>query len=163
MLGTEKKKGTGGKPLEVKETAREPAPPKPKVRQIWLFLIILLPFVQDLTQVPVYLTELQRDLFFKPLKPLFNTAAMSDGIWQCGECGEVLKCIKVGIHSSLNLVLLKIFDSFSLVKSTIFVFFLVIMSRKALKILLLRTDDAIWSHTSGSCEYGKGSLQIFVS
>ncbi|KAL3110732.1 hypothetical protein niasHT_011237 [Heterodera trifolii] len=57
-----------------------PPPPKPK----------------DLGQVPVYLTEHQRDLFFKPLKPLFNLNTVDDGFWQCGECGEVLKNIRDG-------------------------------------------------------------------
>jgi hypothetical protein len=41
------------------------------------------------------LTEVQRDLFFAPLKPLFNQQTQSDGMYQCGECEEVTKTIKV--------------------------------------------------------------------
>jgi hypothetical protein len=53
------------------------------------------PLIQDLSTVPVYLTEVQRDLFFKPLKMLFNEATHVEGLCQCGECGEVMKNIKV--------------------------------------------------------------------
>lgn len=48
----------------------------------------------DLTEVPVYLTEVQRDIFFAPLRPLFNGPA-TDGLYQCSECSEVLRCIRV--------------------------------------------------------------------
>ncbi|KAL7072491.1 hypothetical protein ACQ4LE_007941 [Meloidogyne hapla] len=54
------------------------------------------PKPKDLAQIPVYLTETQRDLFFKPLKPLFNKNVSSDGLCQCGECGDVRKNIKDG-------------------------------------------------------------------
>lgn len=52
------------------------------------------PRPEDLTEVPVYLTEVQRDIFFAPLRPLFNGPAM-DGLYQCSECSEVLRCIRV--------------------------------------------------------------------
>ncbi|KAH7694656.1 hypothetical protein AAVH_38292, partial [Aphelenchoides avenae] len=44
--------------------------------------------------VPVYLTEVQRDLFFSPLRPLFTNA--KDGLHQCSECGVVLRSLLEG-------------------------------------------------------------------
>jgi hypothetical protein len=48
----------------------------------------------DLAEIPVYLTEVQRDIFFSPLRPLFNNA--KDGLYQCSECGAVLKSLLEG-------------------------------------------------------------------
>lgn len=47
----------------------------------------------DLSEIPVYLTEVQRDIFFAPLKPLFT--GKLDGNHQCSECGAVLRSIQV--------------------------------------------------------------------
>lgn len=47
--------------------------------------------------MPVYLTEVQRDLFFSPLRPLFTNA--KDGLHQCSECGVVLRSLLVCCRS----------------------------------------------------------------
>uniref|UniRef100_A0A915LZ38 Uncharacterized protein n=1 Tax=Meloidogyne javanica TaxID=6303 RepID=A0A915LZ38_MELJA len=83
VLGTSnaKEKITKFSPAVSNTSGNRPLPPpKPK----------------DLAQIPVYLTETQRDLFFKPLKPLFNKNVSSDGLCQCGECSDVRKNIKDG-------------------------------------------------------------------
>uniref|UniRef100_A0A915CNB0 C2H2-type domain-containing protein n=1 Tax=Ditylenchus dipsaci TaxID=166011 RepID=A0A915CNB0_9BILA len=49
----------------------------------------------DLTDVPVYLTEVQRDIFFAPLRPMYSGNA-PDGGHQCSECGDTFRSIRDG-------------------------------------------------------------------
>lgn len=74
--------------------ARPPPQPKPKVNYSKMNSPSPLS-IQDLSGIPIYLTEAQRDLFFKPLKYLFNQNLQNDGLCQCGECGDMLKSVKV--------------------------------------------------------------------
>ncbi|KAI1697075.1 zinc finger protein [Ditylenchus destructor] len=50
---------------------------------------------EDLSTLPVFLTEVQRDIFFAPLRPLFS-GNETEGRCQCSECGEFFRSIKDG-------------------------------------------------------------------
>lgn len=59
------------------------------------------PKPEDLTEIPVFLSEFERNIFFSPLRPLFKGPAL-DGPYQCSECNEISSCIQVCFSEVFN-------------------------------------------------------------
>ncbi|EJW74812.1 zinc finger protein [Wuchereria bancrofti] len=58
---------------------------------------------KDLSEIPVYLTETQRDLFFSFIRPASPSSDGASSAHKCMQCGDIIANISVGVVSVLIL------------------------------------------------------------